>query len=77
MSQYPWTSAEVVPPITGEDEEATTGDKEEDPLPKETYLPQDMGAPPHASTVARKDNMCATVLKRSSYPTMNENRPTL
>ena len=76
MSQYPWTSAEVTPPTTGEDKEAATEDKEEHLPPEETYLLQDMGTPLHASTVAKKGIMHATALKRSSYPTMKGNKPT-
>ena len=65
-----------MPPTTGEDQEVATGDKEEDLLPEEMYLPQDTGAPLHASTVARKGTMSTTVLKRNSYLIMKENKPT-
>ena len=70
MSWYPWTSAEATHPITGEDEGMVTGDREEDLLPGETYLPQDMEAPPDASIVERRDTMHATAPKRNSYPVM-------
>ena len=70
MFQYPWTSAEVMPPITGEDEETATGDREEDLLPEEMYPPQDMEAHPDALILEKKDIMHATVLRRNSYPTM-------
>ena len=60
MSQYLWTSAEAAPPTIGKDEEMATGDKEEDLLLEEMYLPQDTGAPMHASTVARKDTVGKT-----------------
>ena len=63
-------------PTTGEDKEVATGDKEEDLLPEETYLPQDTEVPLHASTVAKKGTIHATVLKRNSHPTMKENKPT-
>ena len=78
MSQYPWTSAEATHPITGEDEGVVTGDREEDLLLGEMYLPQDMEAPPDASIVEKKDIMHATAPKRSSYPETKEttNRPT-
>ena len=50
MSQYQWTSAEVMPPTTGEEGEMETGDKEEeDHLPEEMYPYQDMEIPQHAS----------------------------
>ena len=64
---------------TGEDEEMATGDKEEDLLPEETYLLQDMEAPLDASTVGKKDIMHVTAPKRSLYPTMKgtTGRPTL
>ena len=68
MSWYPWTSAEAVHPITGEDKGTATGDKEEDLLPGETYPPQDMEAPLDASIVERRDTTHATVPKRNSYP---------
>ena len=79
MSQYPWTSAEVMHPIIGEDEEMATGDKEEDLLPGEMYPPQDTEAPLDVSIAERKDTMHATAPKRSSYPEMKEttDRPTL
>ena len=64
-------------PTTGEDKEVATGDKEEDLPLEEMYLPQDMGVLPDASTVAKKDIMHVTVLKRSSYPAMKGNKPTL
>ena len=70
MSQYPWTSAEAAHPITGEDKGTATGDKEEDLLPGEMYLPQDMEASLDASIVERRDTMCATVPRRNLYPTM-------
>ena len=70
MSWYPWTSAEATHPITGEDKGMATGDKEEDLLPGETYLPQDMEAPLDASIVEKRDTMHATAPKRSSYPIM-------
>ena len=78
MSQYPWTSAEAAHPITGEDEEVATGDREEDLLLGEMYLPQDMEAPLDASIVEKKDIMHTTAPKRSSYPEMKEttDRPT-
>ena len=66
-----------MPPTNGEDEEVATGDKEEDLPLEEMYPPQDMGVLPDASTVAKKDIMHTTVLKRSSYPTMKGNKPTL
>ena len=68
MFQYLWTSAEAVHPTTGEDEGTVTGDKEEDLLPGEMYLPQDMEVPPDASTVERRDTMHTTAPKRNSYP---------
>ena len=78
MSQYPWTSAEATHPITGENKEVATGDREEDLLLEEMCLPQDMEAPPDASTAEKKDIMHATAPKRSSYPKMKEttDRPT-
>ena len=72
MSQYPWTSAGAAHPIIGEDEEAATGDREEDPLLGEMYPPQDMEAPLDASIVEKKDTMHATAPKRSSHPEMKE-----
>ena len=72
MSWYPWTSAEAAHLTTGEDEGMATGDKEEDLLPGEMYLLQDMEAPPDASIVERKDIMCAIAPKRNSYPIMRE-----
>ena len=67
-----------MPPITGEDEEAATGDKEEDLLPEEMYLLQGMEAHLDASIVERKDTMHTTVPRRDSYPIMKEttNKPT-
>ena len=75
LVQHPWISAEAPPPTTGEDEGMATGDREEDLLPEEMYPPQDMEAPPDASTVGKKDTMHATVPKRNSYPTIRENKP--
>ena len=72
MFWYLWTSAEAAPPITGEDKEMATGDREEDPLPEEMYLPQDMEAPLDALTAERKDITCAIVPRRNSYPTMRK-----
>ena len=66
-----------MPPIIGGDEEMATGDKGEDPLLEETYLLQDMEAPLHASTAAKKGTMHKTALKRNSYPTTKESKPTL
>ena len=57
-------------PITGEDEGAATGDKEEDLLPEEMYLPQDMEAPLDASIAEEKDITHATAPKRHSHPKM-------
>ena len=70
MSQYPWTSAEAAHPIIGEDEGTATGDREEDLLPGEMYLPLDMEAPLDVLTVGRKDITHATVPRRNSYPVM-------
>ena len=70
MCQYPWISAEVTPPITGGDKEMATGDREEDLLPGEMYLPQDMEAPLDALIAERKDIMHITVPRRNSYPTI-------
>ena len=47
-----------------------TGDKGEDPLLGEMYLPQDMEVPLDASTVEKKGIMHATAPKRNSYPEM-------
>ena len=60
MSQYPWTSAEAMHPITGEDEETATGDKGEDLLLGEMYLHQDMETPLDASIVEKRDTMHIT-----------------
>ena len=68
MFWYPWTSAEAMPPITGEDEEMATGDREEDLLPGEMYLPQDMEAPLDVLIAGKKETMCTTVHRRNSYP---------
>ena len=68
MSQYPWTSAEAMHPITGEDKGTATGGKGEDLLLGEMYLPQDMEAPPDASIVERRDTIHATAPKRNLYP---------
>ena len=76
MSQYPWTSAEAMPPTIGGDEEMAIGDKGEDLPPEEMYLLQDMEAPPDASIVERKDTMHTTAHRRNSYLTMKENGPT-
>ena len=70
MSQYLWTSAEAMHPIVGEDEGMATGDKEEDLLPGEMYLLQDMEILLDASIVERRDTMHATAPKRDSYPIM-------
>ena len=72
MFQYQWISAEVVHPTIGEDEEMATGGKEEDPLPEEKYLPQDMEVLPDVLTAERKGIMCAIAPKRSSYLAMKE-----
>ena len=72
MSWYPWISAEDAHPITGEDEEVATGDKEEDLLPEEMYLPQDMEVHLDVSIAEKKGIMHITAPKRSSYPTMKE-----
>ena len=63
---------------TGEDKEIATGDKEEDLLPEEMYLLQDIEALPDALTVEKKGTMHATAPKRSLYLTMKETtgRPT-
>ena len=57
-----------MPQITGEDEETATGGREEDLLPGEMYLPQDMEAPLDALTAEKKDTMHATAPRRNSYP---------
>ena len=72
MFWYPWTSAEDVCQITGEDEEMATGDKEEDLLPEEMYPLRDMGAPLDVSTAEKKDTMRTTAPRRSSYPATKE-----
>ena len=72
MFWYLWTSAEAAPPITGEDEGMATGDREEDLLPGEMYLPQDMEAPLDVLIVEKKDAMCAIVPRRNSYPAMRK-----
>ena len=76
MSQYPWTSAEAVPPTIGGDEEMATGDKEEDLPPEETYLLQATGAHLDALIMEKRDTMHATAPKRSSYPKTRGNKPT-
>ena len=49
-----------------------TGDKEEDLLPEEMYLLQDMEVPPDVSIVEEKDTMCTIAPRRSSYLAMKE-----
>ena len=56
--------------IIGEDEEIVTGDKEEDVLPEEMYLLQDMEVPLDVSTVEKKDTTHAIAPRRSSYLAM-------
>ena len=80
-TQYPWTLAEAVQLITGEVKEMETGDKEEeDHLPEEMYLHQDMETPPrhNASIVEKRDTMHRTALQRDSNHAMRgiTNRPT-
>ena len=70
MSQYPWTSAEGMHQITGEDEEMVTEDKGEDLLPEEMYPLQDTEVPLDVSTVERKDTTHTIAPRRSSHLAM-------
>ena len=72
MFQCPWTSAEGMHQITGEDEEMATGDKEEDLLPEEMYPLRDMEVPLDVSTAEKKDTTHAIAPRRSSYLAMKE-----